>query len=101
MAVAQVGLEGEISEQTVQNEKAKTRKAHGDLIPWTLCQYYLDYSFPKLAGARVIRLAVHTDVQDMGYGTRVLELLKEYYEGKMPCLEEKPEEEYVMHNIKV
>ncbi|CAD5206671.1 unnamed protein product [Bursaphelenchus okinawaensis] len=100
LAVAQIVLEGELPEQVTSKEQSKGKRAAGDLVPWTLCQYYLDYTFPKLAGARVIRLAVHPEVQGMGYGGRVIEQLQEYYEGKIVCVNEKSEEDFKIHNIK-
>ncbi|KAF1625021.1 UNVERIFIED_CONTAM: RNA cytidine acetyltransferase, partial [Eudyptes robustus] len=100
LAVAQIVLEGEIPDQQIRSEQSKGRRAAGDLIPWTLCQYYLDYSFPKLAGARIIRLAVHSEVQGMGYGGRVVELLQDYFEGNVVCVNEKSEDEFKIRNIK-
>ena len=38
----------------------------GDMIPWTLGQQFQDPDFPLLSGARVVRIAVHPDVQGAG-----------------------------------
>ncbi|KAL3087436.1 hypothetical protein niasHS_008765 [Heterodera schachtii] len=61
----------QLSKQSVTNARDKGKKrAAGDLIPWTLCQHFLDDEFPTLCGARNVRVAVHTNFQGMGYGSR-------------------------------
>ncbi|KAM3919322.1 RNA cytidine acetyltransferase [Leptodactylus fuscus] len=96
LAVIQVCLEGEISRQSIMNSLSRGKKASGDLIPWTVSEQFQDPDFGSLSGARVVRIAVHPDYQGMGYGSRALQLLQMYYEGKFPCLEEnvnnKPQE---------
>lgn len=88
VVLLQVCLEGEISKSTVKEGFSRGKRASGDLIPWTVGQQYQDTDFPKLAGARIVRIATHPDYQGMGYGARALELLKQYYEMKIPSLEE-------------
>uniref|UniRef100_UPI00398F1A4F RNA cytidine acetyltransferase isoform X2 n=1 Tax=Pristiophorus japonicus TaxID=55135 RepID=UPI00398F1A4F len=83
-----VCLEGEISSQSVMNSLSRGKKAFGDLIPWTVSEQFQDPDFGSLSGGRIIRIAVHPDYQGMGYGSRAMELLQMYYEGKFPCLEE-------------
>ena len=48
-----------------------------------------------MIGARVVRIATHPEYQKMGYGSRCLELLTQYYEGSFydPSLEKGSEEE--------
>ncbi|EHH22996.1 N-acetyltransferase 10 [Macaca mulatta] len=89
LAVIQVCLEGEISRQSILNSLSRGKKASGDLIPWTVSEQFQDPDFGGLSGGRVVRIAVHPDYQGMGYGTRALQLLQMYYEGRFPCLEEK------------
>ncbi|XP_045146924.1 RNA cytidine acetyltransferase isoform X2 [Echinops telfairi] len=89
LAVIQVCLEGEISRQSVLNSLSRGKKASGDLIPWTVSEQFQDPDFGGLSGGRVVRIAVHPDYQGMGYGSRALQLLQMYYEGRFPCLEEK------------
>ncbi|XP_060530901.1 RNA cytidine acetyltransferase isoform X2 [Cylas formicarius] len=84
----QVCLEGEISKGSIEEGFARGKRAAGDLIPWTIGQQYQDVDFPKLAGARIVRIATHPDYQGMGYGARALTLLKQYYELKIPSLDE-------------
>lgn len=63
LCVLQVCLEGGISSASVMQELARGKGASGDLIPWTLNQQFLNDDFPKLSGARIIRIATHTSYQ--------------------------------------
>lgn len=84
----QICLEGQISKNTILDGMSRGKRAAGDLIPWTIGQQYQDADFPKLSGARIVRIATHPDYQGMGYGKRALELLKSYYEMKILNIEE-------------
>lgn len=88
LCVVQVCLEGEISQESVVDNLQRGKRASGDLIPWTVSQQFQDNDFPKLAGARIVRIATHPDYQGMGYGQRAMKLLQEYYEGKIMNLNE-------------
>ncbi|KAL7750286.1 N-acetyltransferase 10 [Sorochytrium milnesiophthora] len=88
LVVVQVCLEGEISKQTIANSLARGLRADGDLIPWCISQQYQDDEFAQLSGARVVRIATHPDYSKMGYGTRALELLEQYYVGSFENLSE-------------
>ena len=58
---------------------ARGEAPSGDMIPWTLTQQFQEADFAALSGARVVRIATHPDMQRMGYGTRALEQLIQYY----------------------
>ncbi|ODQ51068.1 DUF699-domain-containing protein [Saitoella complicata NRRL Y-17804] len=88
LCVVQVALEGEISKQTVLNSLARGQRAGGDLIPWLVAQQYQDEEFAGLSGARVVRIATSPEFVKMGYGTRALDLLNDFYEGKFTSLSE-------------
>lgn len=88
LAVVQVSLEGEISKQSILNSLSRGKKASGDLIPWTVSEQFQDADFGSLSGGRVVRIAVNPDYQGMGYGSRALQLLQMYYEGKFPTMDE-------------
>nr|XP_023013194.1 RNA cytidine acetyltransferase isoform X1 [Leptinotarsa decemlineata] len=88
LVIIQVCLEGEISKNSVMEGYSRGKRASGDLIPWTVGQQYQDADFPRLSGARIVRIATHPDYQGMGYGARALNLLKQYYEYKIPSIEE-------------
>ncbi|VDK71774.1 unnamed protein product [Litomosoides sigmodontis] len=88
LAVIQLAMEGGLSSSTVCDNMGRGKRAAGDLLPWTVSQQFMDKEFPTLSGARIIRIAVHPDFQSLGYGSRALELLLEYYHGMVPCLKE-------------
>ncbi|XP_059479969.1 RNA cytidine acetyltransferase [Neocloeon triangulifer] len=88
LVVVQVCLEGVISKETIASGLQRGKKAAGDLIPWTVAQQYQDKEFPNLSGARIVRIATNPDYQGMGYGTRALEILKQYYNMKIPSIDE-------------
>ncbi|KAG0095604.1 hypothetical protein BGZ93_005665 [Podila epicladia] len=101
LCVLQVCLEGEISKQTVLNSLSRGVRAAGDLIPWLISQQFQDDDFASLSGARVVRIATHPDYTKMGYGSRALELLSQFYEGEFSMLSEDDEEkpEYTMARV--
>ncbi|KAG0366887.1 GNAT acetyltransferase 2-domain-containing protein [Gamsiella multidivaricata] len=101
LCVLQVCLEGEISKQTVLNSLSRGVRAAGDLIPWLISQQFQDDDFASLSGARVVRIATHPDYVKMGYGSRALELLSQFYEGQFSMLAEDDKEkpEYSMTRV--
>lgn len=42
-----------------------------------------DPDFPRLSGARVVRIAVHPELAGAGYGGRCVELLRRYFQGEI------------------
>eukprot|EP01126_Amoeba_proteus_P061077 TRINITY_DN8157_c0_g1_i7.p1 TRINITY_DN8157_c0_g1~~TRINITY_DN8157_c0_g1_i7.p1 ORF type:complete len:505 (-),score=97.81 TRINITY_DN8157_c0_g1_i7:381-1895(-) len=83
LCVVQVCLEGEISKDSLMKSLGKGKRPTGDLIPWNISMQFQDEDFPSLSGARIIRIATHPQLYNKGYGTRALELLTAYYEGKI------------------
>ncbi len=47
--------------------KQKSLWLQGDLIPWTVGQQFQDADFPRLSGARIVRIAVHPSLTRAGY----------------------------------
>lgn len=88
LCVVQLALEGQISKESVRRLLSRGQRAGGDLIPWLIAQQFQDDDFASLSGARVVRIASHPDYAGMGYGTRALELLTEYFEGKFADISE-------------
>ncbi|CAP64631.1 uncharacterized protein PODANS_5_9060, partial [Podospora anserina S mat+] len=88
LCVIQVSLEGKISRQSILNSLARGSQPAGDLIPWLVSQQFQDDEFASLSGARVVRIATNPDYVSMGYGSKALELLVSYYEGKFANLSE-------------
>jgi len=95
LCVLQVCLEGEISKGSIMAGLQRGQRASGDLIPWTMAQQFQDDNFPQLSGARVVRIATHPEYQRMGYGTRALQLLQEYYMGKIVGVNENSVDETI------
>ncbi|KAK2765367.1 killer toxin resistant protein [Arachnomyces sp. PD_36] len=88
LCVIQVALEGRISKQSVLNSLSRGQRAGGDLIPWLVSQQFQDEEFASLSGARVVRIATNPEYTNMGYGSRALQLLTDFYEGKFASLSE-------------
>jgi N-acetyltransferase 10 len=88
LCVIQVALEGRISRESVMNSLSRGKRAAGDLIPWIVSQQFQDDEFAGLSGARVVRIATNPDYIKMGYGSKALELLVDFYDGKFANLSE-------------
>lgn len=88
LCVVQLALEGEISKESVRKSLSRGQRAGGDLIPWLVSQQFQDDDFASLSGARVVRIATNPDYSGMGYGSRALELLQDYFEGKFTDISE-------------
>ncbi|KAK4192199.1 N-acetyltransferase 10 [Podospora australis] len=91
LCVIQVSLEGKISRQSILNSLSRGSQPAGDLIPWLVSQQFQDDEFASLSGARVVRIATNPEYMSMGYGSKALELLVNYYEGKFTSLSEDTE----------
>ncbi|MCJ1284998.1 killer toxin resistant protein [Xylographa opegraphella] len=88
LCVIQVALEGQISKQSVLSSLSRGQRAGGDLIPWLVSQQFQDEEFAGLSGARVVRIATNPDYVGMGYGSRALSQLTDFFEGKFTNLSE-------------
>lgn len=88
LCVIQVALEGEISKDNVRNSLARGQRAGGDLIPWLVSQQFQDEEFAGMSGARVVRIATNPEYSSMGYGSRAIQLLRDYFEGKFTDMSE-------------
>lgn len=55
--------------QKIYNEK---RTEKGNLIPWSISQYFLDMEIFEHTGLRIIRIAIHPDAHSMGYGSYLI-----------------------------
>ncbi|EGS22106.1 uncharacterized protein CTHT_0016220 [Thermochaetoides thermophila DSM 1495] len=88
LCVIQVSLEGKISKQSILKSLSRGQQPAGDLIPWLVSQQFQDDEFASLSGARIVRIATNPDYMSMGYGSKALQLLVDYYEGKFADLSE-------------
>lgn len=89
LCAIQVCLEGQISRESVLASLARGKREAGDLVPWCISQQFQNNEFASLSGARIVRIATHPELARMGYGSRALELLSQYYEGGMANLSDK------------
>ncbi|KAI9802178.1 MAG: killer toxin resistant protein [Sarcosagium campestre] len=88
LCVIQIALEGQISRQSVLSSLSRGQRAGGDLIPWLVSQQFQDEEFAGLSGARIVRIATNPDYISMGYGSKALQLLTDFYEGRFANLSE-------------
>ena len=93
LCVLQIALEGQISRKSVLNSLSRGQRVDGDLIPWVISQQFQDEDFAGLSGARVVRIATNPDYTNMGYGSRALSLLTDFYENKFMDLSESEKQE--------
>ncbi|KZV81944.1 DUF699-domain-containing protein [Exidia glandulosa HHB12029] len=88
LAVLQVALEGNISKSVIMEGLSRGTRGGGDMIPWIISQQFQETKFGLLSGARVVRIAVHPDYVNMGYGARALDCLNSFYSGEYLNLDE-------------
>ncbi|CAF3535300.1 unnamed protein product [Rotaria sordida] len=88
LCAIQVCYEGDLSKDIVARQLTHGQRGSGDLIPWTIAQTYQDYTFGKMSGVRIVRLATHPDYQRMGYGTKAIQLLEKYFQGHIVNIDE-------------
>lgn len=88
LCVVQVALEGEISRDNVRSSLSRGHRAGGDLIPWLISQQFQDEEFAGMSGARIVRIATNPEYASMGYGSRAVQLLRDYFEGKFTDMSE-------------
>ncbi|KAJ1721911.1 N-acetyltransferase 10 [Coemansia erecta] len=88
LCAIQVSLEGGIARQAVVQALGRGERSEGDLIPWLVAQQFQDDDFAALSGARVVRIATHPDYAGMGYGSRALAQLRDFYQGRFVSLGE-------------
>ncbi|KAG6025609.1 hypothetical protein E4U40_002585 [Claviceps sp. LM458 group G5] len=101
LCVIQVSLEGKISRQSVLNSLSRGQRPSGDLIPWLVSQQFQDEDFASLSGARVVRIATNPEYVSMGYGTKALELLMDFYEGRFASISEDDDQQGMEEQLKM
>jgi N-acetyltransferase 10 len=79
LCAVQLALEGNLTGLAINENAQRGIKPSGDLIPWNIREQFQDNEFPKLAGARIVRIATHSKAVKMGYGTRALEQLALFF----------------------
>ncbi|KAA0201203.1 hypothetical protein HAZT_HAZT007544 [Hyalella azteca] len=92
LCVVQVCIEGGVSSSVAQRVMRQGERPPGDLVAWMLASQFRDPDLASLVGARVVRIATHPDFQGMGYGSRALLQLQDYYRGRLVDLTEVQEQ---------
>ncbi|KNH07750.1 hypothetical protein XU18_1641 [Perkinsela sp. CCAP 1560/4] len=72
LCVIQAVEEGGIDPQRAARDLQAGIKPAGDMMPYAMYQSYEDTRLVSSRGLRVIRIAVHPDLQGCGYGSRAL-----------------------------
>jgi len=76
-----VAVEGNLDDETIEKIK-EGYKPKGQIIPDLILKHYWDFDFPRMIGARVVRIATHPSVMDMGIGSFALARIVEWATGK-------------------
>lgn len=77
-----VAIEGNIEEENV-DRMAEGFKPRGQIVPDVVLKHHWMYEFPRLTGARVVRIATHPAVNNMGVGSFALRKVVEWAQQKM------------------
>lgn len=91
LCAIQVAFEGSVKLETKEQNKQRSMRPAGDLIPWTIGDQFQDDNFVHLSGVRVVRIATHPQAVKSGYGSRALHLLSSFFEGKLISLDDNAE----------
>ncbi len=76
-----IAIEGSLDEGTIEKIK-EGYKPKGQIIPDLVLKHYWHFEFPKMKGARVVRIATHPSVMDMGIGSFALRKIVEWAQNK-------------------
>ncbi len=76
-----VAVEGRMDDETIK-KMAEGYKPRGQIIPDIILKHYWDYEFPKLVGIRIVRIATHPSVMNMGIGSFALQKIVEWAQSK-------------------
>ena len=72
-----IAIEGGMDEETIR-KLSDGYKPKGQIIPDLILKHYWDYEFPELKGVRIVRIATHPSLMDMGIGSYALRMLVEW-----------------------
>lgn len=61
-------------------------------LPFVAFLQFQDDDFATLSGARIVRIATNPEFGKMGYGSRALSLLLDFFSGKLVNLDEAQKE---------
>lgn len=77
-----VAIEGGIDQETI-DRMAEGLKPRGQIIPDVVLKHHWMYKFPRLTGARIVRIATHPSVNNMGVGSFALRKVLEWAEQEL------------------
>ena len=89
LVAIQICFEGGIKQTTIDQNMQRGIKPAGDLVPWSLSEQFLDQSLFNIMGARVIRIASHPGAARMGYGSRAMDLMRQFFKNELGGLNAK------------
>jgi len=72
-----IAVEGRLDDETIEKIK-DGYKPKGQIIPDLMLKHYWHFEFPKMVGARVVRIATHPAVMNMGIGSFALAKIVEW-----------------------
>ncbi len=72
-----VAIEGNLDEATIEKIK-EGYKPKGQIIPDLVLKHYWNFEFPKMVGVRVVRIATHPELMEMGIGSFALSRIIEW-----------------------
>jgi tRNA(Met) cytidine acetyltransferase len=76
-----VAVEGGMDEEVIGKIK-EGYKPKGQIIPDLVLKHYWNFEFPRLLGIRIVRIATHPAVMNMGIGSHALQKVVEWAEVK-------------------
>ncbi|AAK39838.1 hypothetical protein (nucleomorph) [Guillardia theta] len=82
LAAVQISYEGQISKNYAEKKFQYQFSENGDLIPWIISKYYFNFNFAELSGIRIVRIGVHSGIQNLGFGSRIIQQLEEFCKKK-------------------
>lgn len=75
-----IAREGQIEETRLrQGIMSKTRRPVGNVLPQLLAQFTATAEYLDLTFARIVRIAIHPNLQRLGFGSRLLGQLSRHY----------------------
>lgn len=76
-----IAIEGRLDDETIEKIK-DGYKPKGQIIPDLMLKHYWQFEFPKLVGVRIVRIATHPSLMNMGIGSFALAKVVEWAYGR-------------------
>jgi len=76
-----MAIEGSLDDATIEKIK-DGYKPKGQIIPDLVLKHYWHFEFPRRVGSRVVRIATHPSVMDMGIGSFALRKVIEWAQSR-------------------